>query len=547
MSDDARSLDVVVLGAGPAGCAAAILLARRAHRVALVRPTTPPAPALAESIPPSARRVLDELGALAAVDAAVFHPNRGNLVHWAGSPPRREDFASEAEGFHTDRISLERVLVSVAEQAGVIVFRDTACRSGSREDAGAWSLHCEQDGEAIVLRARLVVDATGRKGVLARPNRIPDRSTTTLAVVRRWRRPGGWNDDESNHTVVESYDAGWSWSVPLGPDVRCLTTMIDQRTTDLEGASLDDILDAELDKTDRIGPLRAGAEPVGSAWACPASLYTSARFAEPGLVLAGDAGSFIDPLSSFGVKKALSSGWLAGIVVHTALVDPGMAPTALDFFHRREATVYQRYRAISADFFAAGAEVYGTPYWTERAAAARLAATQTDTRAKIASSAPSPPVAAPDRLEPGVPVADPDRLEPGVPVADPDRLEPEIPESDVRAAFESLKARDTLDAVTGPTVRVVERPAIEGQRIVLQDHVASDLVPRGLRFVRGVDLRALLDVVPRHDDVADGWAAYNAVAPPVTLPDYVTALSTAFAAGLLAFAATREEKKEQGS
>ena len=255
--------------------------------------------------------------------------------------------------FHAARACCQRAIVCVAWQC---------------------SLHCEQDGQAISLRARWVVDATGRKGVLARPHRRPDRSTTTLAVVRRWRRPGGWNDDESNHTVVESYDAGWAWSVPLGPDLRCLTTMIDQRTADLEGASVDDILDAELDKTDRIGPLRGVAEPVGSAWACPASLYTSERFAEPGLVLAGDAGSFIDPLSSFGVKKALSSGWLAGIMVHTALVDPAMGSTAVDFFHRREATVYQRYRAISADFFAAGAEVYGAPYWTERAAAARLAA-----------------------------------------------------------------------------------------------------------------------------------------------------------------------------
>lgn len=530
MTADDLTFDVVVLGAGPAGCAAATLLARRAHRVALVRPTTPPASALAESIPPSARRVLEELGALNAVVAAAFHPNRGNVVHWAGSPPRREDFASDAEGFHTDRISLERVLVSVAEQAGVRVFRDTSCRSGSREpvpgpahgdatdsdpartDAMAWSLQCEQEGHAITLRAPWVVDATGRKGVFARPRRQADRSTTTLAIVRRWRRPGGWSDDESNHTVVESYDTGWAWSVPLGSDIRCLTAMVDQRTAEL-GASVDDMLDAQLDRTGRIGALREGATPVGSAWACPASLYTSERFAEPGLVLAGDAGSFIDPLSSFGVKKALSSGWLAGIVVHTALVDVTMAGTALDFFHRREATVYERYRAISADFFAAGAEEYGTPYWITRADAARAAA------APGSSADLSPPIHTP-------------------PAEDPDRLEPWIPEADVRAAFESIKVRDTLDAVVGSTVRVVERPAIEGHRIVLQKHAASEATPNGLRFTRGVDLMAVLDVAPLHDDVADGWARYNSVAPPVTLPDYLTALSTAFAAGLLEFDST---------
>ena len=67
-----REFDVLVLGGGPAGTAAATLLAQRSHRVALVRPTNTPAGALAESIPPSARRLLSELGVLKATDAAGF-------------------------------------------------------------------------------------------------------------------------------------------------------------------------------------------------------------------------------------------------------------------------------------------------------------------------------------------------------------------------------------------------------------------------------------------------------------------------------------------
>lgn len=82
-------------------------------------------------------------------------------------------------------------------------------------------------------------------------------------------------------------------------------------------------------------------------------------------------------------------------------------------------------------------------------------------------------------------------------------------------------------------MRVERRPAIEGYRIVLANHMASDAYPEGLRFVRGIELGTLCRVAPEHADVPDGWTAYNAVAPPVTLPDYLTALATAFAAGLL--------------
>jgi flavin-dependent dehydrogenase len=362
--------DALVLGGGPAGCAAAILLARRGHRVGLVRPLSPPASALAESIPPSARRVLEELGALEAVEAVGFHPNRGNSVWWADRPLRREAFTDEAMGFHTDRGSLEDVLSGVAERAGVRVHAGVSARVAERTGDG-WLVTGEGSDGAVRLGARWVVDATGRHGLLARADREADRTTTTLALVRRWRHPEGWPHDAGHHTMVESYAHGWAWSVPVASDVRCVTVMIDQRHADLHGASPSEMLDRELDRTRHVGRLREGAEPRGDAWACPASLYTSRRFAREGLLIAGDAGSFIDPLSSFGVKKALSSGWLAGVVAHTALVDPAMASTALDFFDRREREVYRRYRRISAGFFAEAAEAYGTEYWRARAEAAR--------------------------------------------------------------------------------------------------------------------------------------------------------------------------------
>jgi hypothetical protein len=121
-----------------------------------------------------------------------------------------------------------------------------------------------------------------------------------------------------------------------------------------------------------------------------------------------------------------------------------------------------------------------------------------------------------------------------MPVAEQDAYgDTQVPVSAVRAAFDRIRARERLDARRGTHVRLLERPTVVGHRIVRASHLASSQVSLGLRYVRNVDLIRLVDIAPHHCDVPDGWIAYNAGAPAVTLPDYLTALATAFAAGLL--------------
>ena len=112
----------------------------------------------------------------------------------------------------------------------------------------------------------------------------------------------------------------------------------------------------------------AGAT-LGRAWACDASLYSSHRYAGPQFLLVGDAASTIDPLSSFGVKKALASAWVGAIAVHTSLTHPDRQPMALDFFANRERQVYAANLRRSWAFAHEAHARHSHPFWAERAGA----------------------------------------------------------------------------------------------------------------------------------------------------------------------------------
>jgi len=465
--------------------------------VTLVRPATPPGASLGESIPPSARSLLEEMGFAEAVDAAGFVPNVGNTVAWANTPTRREAFAHASSGYHVDRASFESVLDEVVRAAGVEVLTETAARTADRS-GGVWRVGCQGSvrAGALTLEAPWVVDATGRHGFLARRlGRVPDRRTSTLALVGRWRVPVRAGDPDEGHTVVGSHPAGWAWSVPLAPDVRCVTAMVDPRHAPLGDESLERRLVSELRRVPVLRATLEDAEPVaGSVWACPASLYGSRRYAEDGVLLAGDSGSFIDPLSSYGVKKALVSGRLAGIVTTTCLDDPGMAEPAATFFDAHERGVAADYRTRAADFFESAADAYGSPFWTDRLAAAVSAAGE-----RTASI-------------------------PG---------EPHVTSDAVRAAHEALRAASRLAVRRGASARVVVRPALRDRRLIMDEHLASEAHPEPVRYFRSVDLRALVRLAPSADGVPELWEAYNRDEHPVDLQELVTALAVACATGFL--------------
>ena len=500
------SPQVLILGGGPAGAAAARLLAQWGLEAVVVErsPDADPAtPSLAESLPPSARKVLAATGLLGVVEAGGFLANSGNTALWGGEG-RRDDFAGGATGFHILRSRFDSVLRGAAAEAGAEIVKGVARLPERGADGEGWRVEVALDGgKRVEIQPGWVLDCTGRAGLLARRYRVLESEAPTLAVVRRYRNDGGWENVVATHALVESFGRGWAWSVPTSETERHVAVMLDpQLHAVMEGAAdLSAAFEAEVANTALMHSITTPAVPVGDAWAVTASMYTSSRFASGRALLVGDAASFADPMSSYGVKKALASAWLAAVMVNTAIRTPELAGTAADFYGRREQAMYEALREGLATQVA-GTGATDDAFW--------------DRRARWLADRPE---AATDANSPDGPSAEALRDDP-----------------DVRAAFHALRLGSGRLRVEHR--ETVDRPLVIGNRIRMAPALVTPRFPAGVRYFRDVDL---LRVVHLAAGAANPGALYETYAewaaredlPPVDLANFIGVVALLVADGVL--------------
>jgi flavin-dependent dehydrogenase len=484
--------DAAIIGGGPAGSAAARLLASWGHRVLVIDKGGTASRALAESLPPSCRPVLAETGMLGAVDAAGFLRTTGNTVWWGERDGQPESFGgADTFGYHVFRPDFDGLLLTQAERAGALVWRDARVRHVDLDDAHArLQIACGDNGVRTI-RARFALDCSGLTGVIARQGfRLQQDGFRGQALIGVWHRPDGWALRDPTHTLVETYDGGWGWSVPVSDTVRHVGLMVDRVGRNTRGRPFDDTYIAELGKVTQLRRLVDDAR-LQRAWACEASVYRSRRYTGDSFLLVGDAATFIEPLSSFGVKKALMSAWVAAVAVHTSLEHPERRGIALDFFAKWEAQVFAASLRRSSEFAREAHARHQHPFWAARAGAEV------------------------------VPAAEP---------LDEDGL---IGAPDVVDAFRMIRESPSFEFTGLGRVPLEQRPVIRNLKITLEDAFGLPGVVESLRFLKGVDLLSLRDLACRHRQVGDLFAAYCGTHGDVPLPHVLAALSLLVARGAL--------------
>ncbi len=320
--------DAVVVGAGPAGSAAATVLAQAGRRVALIeKDRFPRAKVCGEFLSADALPLLDRLGAREALEG--LRPERierGSIHPALGRPVA---FALPAPALGISRLRLDELLARRACESGARLHFGTRVLSIDRESSGAfWARLAQGSGESEI-QAPAAVGAWGRWDSL-------DRSLERGFLRERgrffaWSRDfGGDTSALAGQVRLYLFPGGYCGLSRVEGGAVNLAGVVSEKTLRQAGPGWEGVCrharntNASLDAD--LSALEPG--PVGFLGTGPV-YFTAKPPVEGGILMAGDAAGVLDPFSGEGQAAALASGILAGETIERVL-SGALAPAELE-------------------------------------------------------------------------------------------------------------------------------------------------------------------------------------------------------------------------
>jgi geranylgeranyl reductase family protein len=369
-------IDVLIVGAGPAGSSAAWHLAREGARVVMLdRARFPREKPCAEYLSPEASRILSAMGALEACEGAGAAHLAGMVIRAPSGARIRGEFAA-AHGFRAFRdrgLALRRpvldtILLERARAAGAEVREGEQVLSVLKDSRGAVSgVHARaQDGAPRDIRARMVIGADGLRSIVARRMGVARHALgpRRLAFIGHYRGVEGITDFGEMHVDREGY-AGFA---DVGHGLTNVAVVVPRASVHGNVAgSPSGFLERWIAARPHLAPRMAHAvraTPVRVTG--PFAVHASRAWGR-GAALVGDAADFFDPFTGEGIYAALRGGeLLAPYALESLAADrPRDADAALRAYDRARRRAFRGKWAIERLV----ALAVGAPALLDRAAA----------------------------------------------------------------------------------------------------------------------------------------------------------------------------------
>jgi menaquinone-9 beta-reductase len=366
-------VDVVVVGGGPSGSAAAHYLATRGHSVLVCeKKSFPREKTCGDGLTPRAVRVLEEMGLGERLTS--WERVRGLRVHAAGRTlelPFPNLHAWSNYGVVKPRKDLDRIVLENAETSGAKVLYDTHVQEPVFDRGVVAGVRAKRDGQIEEVRSKWVVCAEGAATKLGQALGRERASSYPmgLAIRQYFRSPmqhSGWFEAYLDVRSGPDSVPGYGWVFPVGDGtvnagVGLLSTYGGWRQVNLHDLQRDflrhlppswEVSSDTVCSKPRAGRLFMG----GSVWPPHG----------PGFVLIGDAAGMINPCNGEGIAYGYETGRIAARHIDEALSD-GISPSLPQYTRELEDT-YGPYFRLGRRFV----KLIGHPFLMEKLVAAGM-------------------------------------------------------------------------------------------------------------------------------------------------------------------------------
>lgn len=378
--------DIVIIGAGVAGCVAALALSDR-FSVTLIDIDTIPPPKVAESLPPAAERLLEQLGLEHFLDHPTYLVNQGMNAYWGTNHAERlnQTNTQTIKGWHVCRQGFEMALRQHARQRGVNCFWPYALDS-SRHQQDGWhvvlhQLNCAAPAR-LACKSKIVIDASGRLSTFAQQQGVIREKLDHL--VTSWITFS--SEVEDDFSSIHPVHNGWWYSAPI-PQLpfmpehdqarvyRGLPRLLAYHTdNDLLPTDYALSFEAMLAAGSEIPELKHiidSIEPqtvVHHGVTCANSSRLSLQYGQ-GWYAVGDAAMSFDPLGTEGMFNAMASAMKLSELISKFGIESQVATTTITCEYQQQLErLWQQLARSNQNFYAQERRWLDHLFWERRAA-----------------------------------------------------------------------------------------------------------------------------------------------------------------------------------
>ncbi|QMU71376.1 chloramphenicol-biosynthetic FADH2-dependent halogenase CmlS [Streptacidiphilus sp. P02-A3a] len=357
-----KTSKVAVIGAGPAGCVAALTLQKLGHEVEVFEKGQFPRYRVGESFLPGTLSVFNRLGLQDKIDAAGFVKKPSATFLWGqDQAPWTFSFATPRttpwvfdHAIQVKREEFDQLLLDEVRERGVTVHEGAAVTEVDIFTDTKVSLTIRQGTVSRVVESDFVIDAGGAGSPLARQLKIRryDEFYKNFAVWSYFKCPDPFQGDLRGTTYSITFEDGWVWMIPLKGDIYSVGLVVDRsKSNEVRELGPERFYRETLAKATRATDILGDSEMIDEVrivhdWSYDAEHFSAGRY-----FLTGDSACFTDPLFSQGVHLATQSAVSAAAAIDRITQDESELDAVHQWYNRSYRETYEQYHEFLASFY----------------------------------------------------------------------------------------------------------------------------------------------------------------------------------------------------